>query len=83
MHDYKTIAESRNFIVLDKYSKEWQVNESYQSEGDLEREFIQDLVNQGYEAPQALNTPEALLVNVREQLQTLNDKKHNMQKLIK
>jgi type I restriction enzyme R subunit len=24
-------------------------NESYQSEGDLEREFIQDLVNQGYE----------------------------------
>ncbi|MCP5440532.1 MAG: type I restriction endonuclease subunit R [Chromatiaceae bacterium] len=73
MHDYKTIAESRNFIVLDKYSKEWQVNESYQSEGDLEREFIQDLVNQGYEAPQALNTPEALLVNVREQLQTLND----------
>jgi len=73
MHDYKTIAESRNFIVLDKYSKEWQVNESYQSEGDLEREFIQDLVNQGYEAPQGLNTPEALLVNVREQLQTLND----------
>ncbi|NGP51976.1 type I restriction endonuclease subunit R [Thioalkalivibrio sp. XN8] len=73
MHDYKTIAESRNFIVLDKYSKEWQVHENYQSEGDLEREFIQDLVNQGYEAPQGLNTPEAMLVNVREQLQTLND----------
>ena len=27
----------------------WQLNESYQSEGDLEREFIQDLHNQGYE----------------------------------
>lgn len=72
MSDYKTIAESRNFIVLDKYTKEWQVNESYQSEGDLEREFIQDLVHQGYEAPQGLNTPEALLANVRLQLQALN-----------
>ncbi|WP_458072082.1 HsdR family type I site-specific deoxyribonuclease [Rhodanobacter sp. BL-MT-08] len=73
MHDYKAIAESKNFIVLDKYTKEWQVNESYQSEGDLEREFIQDLVNQGYGAPQGLRTPEALLANVREQLQILND----------
>ena len=73
MSDYKTIAESRNFIVLDKYTKEWQVNESYQSEGDLEREFIQDLVHQGYEAPLGLNTPEALLANVRVQLQALNN----------
>lgn len=47
MSDYKTIAESRNFIVLDKYNKDWQLNEGYQSEGDLERKFIQDLVHQG------------------------------------
>jgi type I restriction enzyme R subunit len=73
MSDYKTIAESRNFIVLDKYTKDWQVNESYQSEGNLEREFIQDLVHQGYEAPLGLNTPEALLANVRVQLQALNN----------
>ena len=73
MSDYKTIAESRNFIVLDKYTKDWQVNEAYQSEGDLEREFMQDLVHQGYEAPQGLNTPEALLANVRVQLQALNN----------
>jgi type I restriction enzyme R subunit len=73
MSDYKTIAESRNFIVLDKYTKDWQVNESYQSEGDLEREFIQDLVHQGYEAPLGLNTPGALLANVRLQLQLLNN----------
>lgn len=72
MTDYKTIAESRNFIVLDKYAKDWQVNESYQSEYDLEREFIQDLQNQGYEYAPGLNTPEKLLVNVREQLQALN-----------
>ncbi len=73
MADYKTIAESKNFIVLDKYTKDWQVNESYQSESDLEREFIQDLVHQGYEAPLGLNTPDALLTNVRVQLQTLNN----------
>ncbi|MFN9749714.1 MAG: HsdR family type I site-specific deoxyribonuclease [Burkholderiales bacterium] len=72
MTDYKTIAESNNFIVLDHYSKEWKVAESYQSEGELEREFIQDLVNQGYEYLPGLTTPEALLANVRVQLQALN-----------
>jgi len=73
MSDYKTIAESKNFIVLDKYTPDWKVAESYQSEGDLEREFIGDLVNQGYEHLPGLTTPEALLANVREQLQALND----------
>lgn len=74
MVDYaKPIAESNNFIVLDKYTREWQVAEGYQSEGDLEREFIQDLVNQGYEYLRGLNTSEALLANVRVQLQTLNN----------
>jgi len=70
--DFKTIAESKNFIVLDRYTKEWQVNDSYQSESELERELIQDLVNQGYEYAPKLNTPEALLANVRVQLQALN-----------
>ena len=73
MTDYKTIVESKNFIVLDQYSREWQVAESYQSEGELEREFIQDLQNQGYEYLPGLNTPEALLANVRVQLQILNN----------
>ncbi len=73
MYEYKAVAETNSFIVLDKYGKDWQVNESYQSEYDLEREFIQDLQNQGYEYAPGLNTPEKLLVNVREQLQALND----------
>ena len=72
MPDYKTIAESKNFIVLDKYDREWTVCESYQSEDALEREFIRDLKNQGYEYLPDLNTPEKMLANVREQLQTLN-----------
>jgi type I restriction enzyme R subunit len=73
MCEFKTIAESSSFIVLDKYTQEWTGAESYQSENDLESELIQDLVNQGYEFLPALNTPEALLANVRVQLQTLND----------
>jgi type I restriction enzyme R subunit len=73
MYEYKTVAESNNFIVLDQYTKEWKVAESYQSEYDLEREFIQDLQNQGYEFLPGLNTPEALLANVRVQLQALNN----------
>ncbi len=53
----KPIAESNNFIILDKYSPDWKISESYQSEGDLERELIQDLVNQGYEYLPALTIP--------------------------
>ena len=72
MSDYKTIAESNNFIVLDKYTRDWLVSETYQSEYDLEREFIQDLQNQGYEFLPDVKTPDTLLKNVRVQLQTLN-----------
>jgi len=73
MSDYKTIAESNNFIVLDKYTKQGQVAESYQSEDALERELIEDLQNQGYEYLPAMNTLEAMLANVRVHLQTLNN----------
>lgn len=73
MVDYtRPIAESNHFIVLDKYKKEWKVSEAYQSEDALERELIQDLQNQGYEYLPALNNQQAMLINVREQLQTLN-----------
>ena len=73
MTDYKTIAESKNFIVLDKYTAEWKAAEGYQTEEALERELIQDLVNQGYEFVPGLNAPEKLLANVRVQLQVLNN----------
>lgn len=73
MSNYKTIAESKNFIVLDKYTPEWKAAEGYQTEDALERELIQDLVNQGYEFVPSINTPEKLLANVRVQLQTLNN----------
>ena len=73
---YSTIAETSNFIVLDRYHKYSSLNESpagFQSESALEREFIQDLINQGYENPSGLNTLQAMLANVRVQLQALNN----------
>lgn len=68
----RTIAESNNFIVLDKYVTEWEASDRYQSESDLERELIQDLRNQGYEFVPDLTSQSAMLANVRVQLQALN-----------
>ncbi|WP_139855658.1 type I restriction endonuclease subunit R [Aequorivita sinensis] len=76
MSTYKTIAESNNFIVLDNYKKFSELNETpagYQTEADLEKELVKDLINQGYEYVKHLTTPTAMLENVRVQLQNLND----------
>ena len=67
------IAETPNYIVLDKYTKEWDAADRYQSEDDLERELVHDLVNQGYEFLPALTTPDSMLANVRVQLEQLNN----------
>ena len=69
----RPIAESKNFIVLDRYTKIDQQGGGYQTEADLERELVQDLQNQGYEYLSDLNTPEKMLSNVRVQLQELNN----------
>ena len=74
MTQYKTIAESNNFIVLDQYNKfVEEPNAGYQTEGSLEREFIRDLRAQGYEYLQGLNNHDALVKNLRVQLQRLNN----------
>ena len=74
MTQYKTIAESNNFIVLDQYNKfVEEPNAGYQTEGSLEREFIRDLQAQGYEYLQGLNNHDALVKNLRAQLQRLNN----------
>ncbi|HEL2592927.1 TPA: type I restriction endonuclease subunit R [Streptococcus suis] len=65
------IIESNNFIVLDKYVKSVQPNH-YQTEADLEKELIVDLQQQGYEYLNYLTTPEALLGNLRAQMEMLN-----------
>jgi type I restriction enzyme R subunit len=76
MTQYKTIAESNNFIVLDKYTKFSELNEapaSYQTEADLEKELVKDLANQGYTYHPEINNQQTMLANVRVQLQHLND----------
>ena len=76
MTQYSTIAELQNFIVLDSYTRSSIVNEphaGYQTEAALEREFIEDLISQGYEYVPNLVTPDALLCNARNQLQAFNN----------
>ncbi|MGD8373622.1 MAG: type I restriction endonuclease subunit R [Candidatus Woesebacteria bacterium] len=67
------IAESKRFVILDKYVKQWVPVESYQSEADLERELVKDLMSQGYDLAAEITSPEVMLGNVRLQLQSLND----------
>jgi type I restriction enzyme R subunit len=73
MTEYKTIAETNRFIVLDRYVAKCVFNESYQSEDTLEQELVSDLQNLGYIFEQELNSTQKLLANVRAQLQALNN----------
>ena len=74
MTQYKSIAESNHFIVLDQYNKfVEEPNAGYQTEASLERELIRDLRAQGYGYLQGLNNHDALVKNLRAQLQRLNN----------
>lgn len=74
MTQHKTIVESNHFIVLDQYENfVEEPNAGYQTEGRLEREFICDLQAQGYGYLQGLNNHDALVKNLRAQLQRLNN----------
>ena len=68
----KTIAESNNFIVLNKYTKCDQPDGGYQTEDDLERELLKDLQNQGYEYLSIHNEKE-LIANLKDKLEKLNN----------
>ncbi|EGR0728247.1 type I restriction endonuclease subunit R [Vibrio cholerae] len=73
MNSHNTNSKGNPFIVVDKYIRKWEIKGNYQSEEDLERELLADLKSQGYEYVPSLNRPEKMLVNIREQLQNLND----------
>ena len=66
------IIESNNFIVLDKYTNINDSSDSYQSEAELEAEFIKDLSNQGYEYRKDITSTESMLNNIKVQLENLN-----------
>ncbi len=74
-NETKTIIESEKFIVLNKYEKHVETSTAYQSEHDLEQELIADLQNKGYEFKKDITSVEAMLINIKEQLETLNKTK--------
>lgn len=72
MNNTTVISETNNFIVLDHYVSQKKLSGSYQSEAALEQGFVKALADQGYERI-SLKSQEAMLANVRVQLEALND----------
>ena len=70
--EIKPIVETNNFIVLDKYQKLKVSSDKYQSEAELEKELISDLQAQGYEYRKDITSIEAMMDNLKIQLETLN-----------
>ncbi len=68
---YNIIAESQEYTVVAEYERATTPAESYQSEAELEREFIRLLGEQGYEHL-PIHTEAELISNLRSQLEKLN-----------
>lgn len=71
MSQYNIIAESQEYTVVSEYDHVATPAESFQSEADLEREFIRLLGEQGYEYL-PIHTEADLISNLRAQLEKLN-----------
>lgn len=71
MAQYNIIAESQEYTVVSEYDHVATPAEAYQSEADLEREFIRLLGEQGYEYL-PIHTEADLISNLRSQLEKLN-----------
>lgn len=72
-YNVSTIAEMTGGIILAHYDKNNRVNaSSYQSEADLERELIANLVAQGYER-ENFKTSDELYANLKVQIERLNN----------
>ena len=71
MAQYNIIAESQEYTVVAEYDHVATPAEAYQSEADLEKEFIRLLGEQGYEYL-PIHTETDLISNLRTQLEKLN-----------
>ena len=72
-YSVSTIAEMTGGIILAHYDKNNRVDaSSYQSEAELERELIANLVSQGYERVK-FTTSEELYANLKVQIERLNN----------
>jgi type I restriction enzyme R subunit len=73
MSIYNIVASTDEATVVAEYAAECNVRpEKYQSEAELEREFIRQLTSQGYEYISVHNEA-SLIENLRKQLELLND----------
>ena len=73
MSIYNIVASTDEATVVAEYAAEYNVRpEKYQSEAELEREFIKQLTSQGYEYISVHNEA-SLIENLRKQLELLND----------
>ena len=71
VYETSTIAEMTNGIILANYEKILQVQESYQSETELEESMIKNLVLQGYKKFNG-KTSDDLYKNLKIQIEKLN-----------
>ena len=71
IYERSTIAEMTNGIILANYEEILQVQDTYQSEKELEDGMIRDLENQGYERFYG-KTSEELYKNLKIQIERLN-----------
>lgn len=69
---YNIIAESAEYTVVSEYEHAVSTSEAYQSEAELEKEFIRLLGEQGYEYL-PIHTEADLVSNLRTSLEKLND----------
>lgn len=73
MSIYNIVASTDEATVVAEYATEYSVRpDKYQSEAELERDFIRQLTSQGYEYISVHNEA-ALTANLRKQLELLND----------
>jgi type I restriction enzyme R subunit len=72
MKQYDLVAENPQSTVVAEYQTEYKRAENYQSEAELEKEFLKILQSQGYEYLQ-IKSEADLIQNLRVQLEKLND----------
>ena len=70
---FNIIAEQNESTVVARYERSVRTAQGYQSEDNLERAFIKQLMEQGYEYAKWIRGEKDLLVNLRKQLEALND----------
>lgn len=74
MNKYNVVMETSNSTVVAEYEPLKRKSDSYQSEAALEHEFIKMLTEQGYDYLE-IHEQDALVTNLRKQLELLNDYK--------